>query len=301
MVAARVREHYVQAAKERQRAAGGDHTSASGKSASGQLAHSAKTLKSRASEEAGMALNVSRRSVDRARVVQGEGVPELAKKVEAGEMSLSKAAKIATLSVEDQYKTLNGEMEKPKKAAKAKPKRPDGPRPRSLSEKARYIKEWVGNGEKLTTACASCGMTRGEYQNAATVVAHGNEELIAAMDEGILTPTTAQKATKTPDDIPKIIEDARYKAEKKNHRQISARGKSKPQLLLELLGATYTDWKGAENNLPINSQTIPSDAKKLSEAVRLCRVVRRTVTFMLDKIEKEIEKCSVKTTDKKIS
>ena len=38
------------------------------KSAYGQLATSAKTLKSLASEQAGMALNVSRQSVDRARV-----------------------------------------------------------------------------------------------------------------------------------------------------------------------------------------------------------------------------------------
>ncbi|MDD5037055.1 MAG: ParB/RepB/Spo0J family partition protein [Methylococcaceae bacterium] len=113
MVAARVRPHFEKLAKERQEA---------GKSADGQAGGRGhkktlgpigpkvlRELKSRASEEAGMALNVSRRSVDRARVVQGEGVPELAKKVEAGEMSLSKAAKIATLSSEDQVKALNGE------------------------------------------------------------------------------------------------------------------------------------------------------------------------------------------------
>ena len=86
MVAARVREHYVEAAKERQRAGG----SVGGQAAHGKVRANWPTppereLKSRASEEAGAALNVSRQSVDRARVVQEKGVPELAKKVEAGE------------------------------------------------------------------------------------------------------------------------------------------------------------------------------------------------------------------------
>ena len=93
MVAARVRPHFEKLAKERQRAAIQERDEKGrAKSTHGQLATSGKVLKSLASEEAGMALSVSRRSVDRARVVQGEGVPELAKKVEAGEMSLSKAA-----------------------------------------------------------------------------------------------------------------------------------------------------------------------------------------------------------------
>ena len=98
--AKRVREHYAEAAKERMEAGAkhGGETAGKGRpkqddSPGAKRAEGYRQQQSRASEQAGAALNVSRRSVDRARVVQGEGVvPELAKKVEAGEMSLSKAA-----------------------------------------------------------------------------------------------------------------------------------------------------------------------------------------------------------------
>jgi hypothetical protein len=75
MVAARLRPYYEERAKERQE---------SGKSADGEAGgRGRKTLgpkepkvltgpKSRASEEAGLALNVSRQSVDRARAVIGQ-------------------------------------------------------------------------------------------------------------------------------------------------------------------------------------------------------------------------------------
>ena len=94
MVAAKARDFYDARAKERQRAAIQERDEKGrAKSTSGQKSGSGSDRrKSEASEQAGAALNVSRRSVDRARVVQEKGVPELAKKVEAGEMSLSKAA-----------------------------------------------------------------------------------------------------------------------------------------------------------------------------------------------------------------
>ena len=87
MVAARVREHYAKLAKERQRAAIQERDEKGrAKSTSVQKSGSGSDRrKSEASEQAGAALNVSRQSVDRARVVQEKGVPELAKKVEAGE------------------------------------------------------------------------------------------------------------------------------------------------------------------------------------------------------------------------
>ena len=47
--------------------------------------------------QAALAVNVSERSVRAARVVQEQGIPDLAKRVEAGEIAVSAAAQVATL------------------------------------------------------------------------------------------------------------------------------------------------------------------------------------------------------------
>jgi len=247
----------------------------------------------------------SERTARRVRHVVENGAPALVEALDKGEVSANRAAEIAALPTSEQKRALAADRAQSDrmegKKQKGPPKRPDGPRPRSLSEKALYIKQWIANGQKSSDACSSCGMSKAEYQRAVTVAASGHADLIDAMDHGILTVNAAYSATKTPDKIDGIVEEARYRHEKKNHRQISAAGKPKPQLLLELLGSTYTDWKGAESNLPINSHTIPSDPRKLSEVIRLCKVVRKTVTYLLDRIEKEIEACSAKTAGKKTS
>ncbi len=114
MVAAKVREHYAEKAKERQRASPG--RPASKKVATNDATFSPPRQagqRGRSSDDAGATMGVSGMSVDRARVVQEKGVPELVAEVEAGRMSVSKAAKIASLPAEDQTKTLNGEKVKP--------------------------------------------------------------------------------------------------------------------------------------------------------------------------------------------
>lgn len=79
MVAARVRPHFEAMAKERQREAGGDHTREKERLSSIDDKRSTPRKsgqRSRASDEAGVALNVSGASVDRARVVKERGIPE---------------------------------------------------------------------------------------------------------------------------------------------------------------------------------------------------------------------------------
>ena len=53
-------------------------------------------------EQAAKELGASGPSIDRARVVRRKGIPELAAKVESGEMSVKKAARIAALPAEEQ-------------------------------------------------------------------------------------------------------------------------------------------------------------------------------------------------------
>ncbi len=244
----------------------------------------------------------SEQTARRVRFVVEHGIPELQKAMDDGVITPNKAAATAKLPADMQKDVLSGKTKltsrkgKPKEV-KGPPQRPDLKSPKTISEIAAYIKAWVANGEKLDKACASCSMGRAEYQRAKLVVEFGNKELIKAMDEELVTLNAAREAIKKPDSIHDLIEKARYEREKKKHKTYSFKGKPKPELLLDLLGMTYTYWSGAESNLPINSATIPSDIKRRSEVARHCKNIRRIVTTMLDKIEKEMEKCSSKTAE----
>jgi DNA repair exonuclease SbcCD ATPase subunit len=73
--------------------------------------------------EAAEMLNVSRRSVQAAKKVIDEGVPELRQAVEKGEVSVSAAAKVAELPKAEQRKAVKhgkvAELAKPEKPAKS--------------------------------------------------------------------------------------------------------------------------------------------------------------------------------------
>jgi hypothetical protein len=90
MCAARARELYEQQAKERQRAAGGDHN----KKAVVENLPQADSAKAR--DAAGKAFGVSGKSVDFAKKVIDKGIPELAKAVDEGRMAVSTAAVLAS-------------------------------------------------------------------------------------------------------------------------------------------------------------------------------------------------------------
>lgn len=95
MVAARVREHYAEGAKERMEAGKSPDGNAGGRGRKNPPSKRAEGLdrrQSEASEKAGAALNVSRQSVDRARAVIQHGTPELVAAVEQGAVSVAAAA-----------------------------------------------------------------------------------------------------------------------------------------------------------------------------------------------------------------
>lgn len=115
IVAARVREMYDRAAKERQKASGGDRKSAKEKSVVEKIPQPAAGTKSR--DAAGKAVGVNGKYVDHATKVLANAVPEVVKAVEDGRMNVTTAALLATEAPEVQRE----EATKPKRNRKYTP------------------------------------------------------------------------------------------------------------------------------------------------------------------------------------
>lgn len=92
MIAAKARDYYDKQAKERQA-----EQARRNQPQSQKVATLPPLEKSKARDQAGKAVGVSGRTVDKAKKVQKQGVPELVKAVESGKLDVTKAAKIAEL------------------------------------------------------------------------------------------------------------------------------------------------------------------------------------------------------------
>jgi ParB-like chromosome segregation protein Spo0J len=104
MIGARAREIYERQAKERMKAGKGSD----GSGGRGNPSHNCDggLDTGRASEKAGASVGVSRGTIERASRVLEKGIPELAKAVDAGRISVFKAADIATKPQEEQKKIV---------------------------------------------------------------------------------------------------------------------------------------------------------------------------------------------------
>lgn len=111
-VAAKAKELYQAAAKDRMRAGGGDK-----KSGKAKLPDPIQD-KGQSRDKAAALLGVSPRSVDMASKVLEKGTPELVAAVDRGDVAISRAAKIAELPTAEQAKAI----QKKPRAAKAKPR-----------------------------------------------------------------------------------------------------------------------------------------------------------------------------------
>jgi len=85
--------------------------------------HATASIAAATQPEAATLLNVHRASVQRARIVQDKAAPALVKRVDAGEVAVSVAAKIAELPMEEQTRlvdadeaTLRGAVQKMERA-----------------------------------------------------------------------------------------------------------------------------------------------------------------------------------------
>lgn len=99
MVGARARDLYDRAAKERQKASGGDRKSGKAKSVQENLPE---PISGQARDAVGKAVGVSGRMIDFATKVLTQGEPELVKAVDEGRMAVSTAAVYATDEPEKQ-------------------------------------------------------------------------------------------------------------------------------------------------------------------------------------------------------
>jgi hypothetical protein len=158
-----------------------------------------------------------------------------------------------------------------------------------LSQKATAIQMAVNQGMKLAEACGIYGLQRNSYSRVSAVVQSNKQILIDAMDSELLTISGAETLiNRSVEKITEAIEKAKAEKAAKNHKPLSVAGRSKQELLRELLERTYADWSGASNNRPISKSCIPTNAEKLAELELLCKNVRRYVIDYLKRIEEEI-------------
>jgi hypothetical protein len=166
----------------------------------------------------------------------------------------------------------------------------------TITKKSIAVKQAIDDGMTIIRALVKYGLTRKQYKQAYFISQFGNDELIKAVDKGILTLRDAYVTAKIyPDKLNDAIEAAKLKAEKKNHKPVIMKGRSNQDLVRELLGRTYADWAGFDKNVPVGKKSIPRDSKKRNEIINLCINVRKYVNHYIDKIEKEIENVARET------
>lgn len=118
MVALELEKLLKPAAKERQKASGGDRKSKDAKSVPQKIGEAITDDKhaGETTAQAAKALNVSRGTVDNARVVKEQGSKELNDAVKSGQVSVSKAAKVAKAhDKKSQMAALNDKPAKPER------------------------------------------------------------------------------------------------------------------------------------------------------------------------------------------
>ena len=120
-------------------------------------------------QQAAKELDVSEPSLDRARVVRRQGIPELAKAVESGEMPVRRASDIARLPKDAQLDAMNLPPRKPSRLPK-KPKTPT----MSREEEINAEQESALNGLKTIWAKATRN-TRKEFLDWVDSIKHSTQ------------------------------------------------------------------------------------------------------------------------------
>jgi hypothetical protein len=312
MVGAAAMEFYEREAKERQKASGGNHTPQNVPVPDKFTeAHSA-SHKNESREKAGSLVNVSGVTIQRAKKVRAKGSPALQAAVVSGKIRVNTAAKLADLPQDEQDRIVAAGIVKKQPGPRKARLGNDAPKTMRLSgraladaticQKALAARDDIATGLHAVDVRAHYGLTTHEYGRAKIVAESGNQDLIDALNSGLLQiNTAAQLARETPEAIAAGIEKARLELAAKNHKPLTTHGRPKADVLLELLERTWVDWRGFSQNLPVNSKSVPQSAEKQEEALRLCRDVRLAVNGYLDRIEEEIARCSAKTAAKKSS
>ena len=141
---------YDDAAKERQKQAGGDRKSEKAKSVVGNCTQPIATGRSR--DQVGQAFGVSGGTVDRARVVIEKGIPEIAQAVDAGKISVHRGKEIAT-SPKHLQKELFEEAERGPKGRPSPTSQPCAPEPEREPQPNSKVR---GKGIELAHEAIAC-------------------------------------------------------------------------------------------------------------------------------------------------
>lgn len=138
----RIRDHYAKQAKERQR----QHASTAPGRTKTLVENFPPVFPEKARDAAGKAVGVSGKSVDMARKVRENGIPELAEAAEQDHISVSRAAQIADLPPGDQMAAIS-ERTKGQPAKKQKPAPKPKAKKKAITRNAIVLPERANEGQ----------------------------------------------------------------------------------------------------------------------------------------------------------
>ena len=217
----------------------------------------------------GKAMGMKGHKVDDINRVAKSGSPELKAALAAGELSVSKAGKIARLPVEQQPAAIT-EAKQPRKATKCT-------KTYRLSTKAIEVRRRVKEGQKLTEACAAIGMSKSDYNRAILVAESGRDDLIRAMDSGLLTVRVARNALLKPGKIDDVLADAQAKQTKQMFAVRSSTGKTAAQILMTTLEYAWSCLYSLKHEKRLNSRAVPADPEDRKSVLRHCESISRAL------------------------
>ncbi len=293
-------EKQREAAKERQKAAGGDRTTEEGKALVAALPQA---VKGKTRDKVAEPFGICGRTVAQAVIVKTLGVPELGAAVDGSIITVNKAEQIAKLPEAKQREAIAEAASAPGKRSPKKLRnrhKPTGkvPRKATISQLARLAMKEVAGGAIQKETVLHYRLNPRQYPFIKCVIERGTPRLIDAIDTGALTIHQAYKvAGAAEEEVNAAIDAAEAKAAGK--RTKVARGKKidKRQALFNAIDAVHTEFFAMD----ITGKVLPESPEDLERFLYRLTRLREIIDSKLIPLTKEVEKCLLKTVEQKTS
>lgn len=158
-----------------------------------------------------------------------------------------------------------------------------------ICDRALAVRAAVVAGENASLAAKRLGFpTAQEYCRAAVVAESGKQQLIDAVNEGVLSTNTASRIRdKSKDDIASVISKAKTKQSLADQKKRGCMGKSAAENLISAIEQSQMLLRNYATH-GIKKSDIPRSAKRRSEMGVLLDAFEKTATALLSDIRREL-------------